>query len=183
MMTTGSRAVAICLGLIWICGILACSDAEKSMVGDESSASDRPSSEQTSALKLAEEDGAMTLNLQEGQTSAQVALSGFVKVPEGFPEDIPLIEGLHVMVASHDDGFYSLNGLVEKPGAVLEAFYRAEPVERGWTMLNPNPAMVGQNPFTIINYSKGDRHLRVSIFPDEGKASLTLQTDVMDSTW
>ena len=99
-----------------------------------------------------------------------------VAMPSGFPDDIPVPEGLklHLANTAEEGGVFNIQGESPLGLDALMAFYKTETAAQGWTEVSSN-AMAGV--MTSLEYEKDGRVLRVIATTGQGITSLTINTE------
>jgi hypothetical protein len=108
-----------------------------------------------------EEEGVGTFSGQFGENA---------RIPDGFPEDVPVYPDARVMggMAAGGGGMVTLQ-TEDDPEEVVD-FYREKLVEEGWS-LGPPMELMGQR---VLPFEKGDRNGAVQISREESETTILL---------
>jgi hypothetical protein len=92
------------------------------------------------------------------------------RIPDGFPEDVPVYPDAKVMggMAAGGGGMVTLQS-EDDPDEVVD-FYREKLVEEGWS-LGPPMDLMGQR---VLPFEKGDRNGAVQVSREESETTILL---------
>ncbi|MBI1317391.1 MAG: hypothetical protein GC168_00395 [Candidatus Hydrogenedens sp.] len=118
------------------------------------------------SMNLTTERGAETI-----QTGANVAM------PEGFPKDIPVPDGvtLNMVNTAANTKTFNIQAATSQTIEAIVAYYKKEAPAQGWTETT-STAMAGV--MASLEYEKDDRVLRVIATGGDGNTMLTLNTEL-----
>jgi hypothetical protein len=114
----------------------------------------------------------ITISTQTGEGTVNMSVGGQTQVPQNFPEDVPIIPNMQVLLAHEvvEQESFTLQGIAQQPVAQVSAFYRAEVEKQGWKQ------ETATNFRDMDNYifRKGPRMLTISIVSSQDTTSVTL---------
>ena len=113
------------------------------------------------AFTIAGEEGAMTMTA--GVKAA---------IPEGFPADVPVYDGLTLNFASSmpGDGAFSVSGQTKDGPEKVAGFYKDALTGQGWT----EQATMTQPQMTFMGFTKDDRNLTINIESSTEDTNVTI---------
>lgn len=116
-----------------------------------------------SQMNITGPDGAMTMQSGAG-----------TKIPENFPEDIPLYPGIKIQMVMENAGpAYSIVGTTSDSVDDVSAFYKKNCVEKGWKQLMD---MTHAEGTSMLHYEKDERVLMVLISVEDGEVNININT-------
>lgn len=111
------------------------------------------------------------VNINGGSTVGEVGDS--VKVPDGFPSDVYVIDGtVKTAVTKTDTKGYTLSINTSLTPAEAKSRYEAKLKEQGWTIIMTLDAGDG----ATVSASKGERNVTVIISTSDGQTNVILGT-------
>ncbi len=117
----------------------------------------------------ADGDGSMNLTSSDGST---VQTGENVKIPDAFPKDVPVLDGLVVKVAQANpaEKQFSLQGTTKATPAEVVSFYKDKTTAGGWT----ETMSMNSGELQSLMYSKGDQALSVMVAKDGDGTSVSI---------
>jgi hypothetical protein len=120
--------------------------------------------------------GSFSMRIDGGEEGLQMRMGSHATLPEAFPSDVPVYDGLVLrMVQKSDDGFV-IQGLVKDEIDTVAAFYKQRVEAQGWKE-EMAFTQSGAHALTVLGYSKGDRTLNISIGREDDQTSVMIATN------
>jgi hypothetical protein len=110
-------------------------------------------------MRIRTEDGEMTV------TSGKAA-----KLPDKFPEDIPICEGCTLEMAMELAQGYSLSFTTKADASKVSQWYLNEMIDKGWT----KEAFMEMGKQTMLVFKKGERGVNLAISHDNDQTRIAL---------
>ena len=123
--------------------------------------------------------GTYSVTSKEGNTQVNFGGQGG-SVPEGWPEDVPVMEGLNITVShsSSSDGQNTITGSISKPVEEAAGYYKKAFTDNGWTEDDVSTMnMQGMN-MTNLRYTKDSRTVTANIVQQGDTTQLTLVVEM-----
>jgi hypothetical protein len=129
----------------------------------------------STTLTASEKGDALTMKTADGTVT--MTSGDNAKVPDDFPKDIPLYPGAKPNSASSSskDKAFTLQFTTKDPVDKVGEHFKKEIIAQGWTegMVMSTP---GEQATMMLNYTKGDRSLMVTVAKDADNTSILLTT-------
>ena len=110
----------------------------------------------------------MTIKTKDGEmtmTSGKAA-----KIPDNFPEDVPMYEGYALEMAMEVPEGYSLSFTTEDGVSKVSEWYLNEMIDKGWT----KEASMDMGNQKMLVFKKGERGVNLVISPESDKTRIAL---------
>ena len=111
------------------------------------------------SMRIKTKDGEMTM------TSGKAA-----KLPDNFPEDIPIYEGCALDMAMEVPQGYSLSFTTKDEMSKVSEWYLKEMIGKGWT----KEAFMDMGKQTMLVFKKGERGVNLAISHDNDQTRISL---------
>lgn len=119
-------------------------------------------------------ESADTVTVNHGVTGYTGQYGSNVALPEGFPDDIPLPEGLTLFANSKIPGGFMIQGRSEQEAEALKEFFNQAATEAGWQAGQSGVA----GPVHQLQFDSGNRKLGVNI--TDGGSERLVQISMME---
>lgn len=108
--------------------------------------------------------------------TVEYSADGGTRLPDGFPADVPVFEGLNLIMSqgSSTDQEYLVMGQTGQPVAEVARFYKETLAGQGWTAGDTQQMNMGGMQMENLTFSKGERELTVSIVRQDELTRVTL---------
>lgn len=122
--------------------------------------------------KVNTQEGTMELETKEGKVQI-----GTNKLPEGFPDDIPVYKDAKITSSLKAEDGYSLTMNTEGDELqVIADYYKSELEKEGWkSVMAANSGLTGQ-AHVSLQYEKGARQITITITGDGKGTAVSMHT-------
>lgn len=112
----------------------------------------------------------MRINTKDGEMSMTSGKSA--KLPDNFPNDIPMYRGYVLDMAMEVPQGYSLSFTSKDEMSTVAEWYLKEMVNKGWA----KEASMDMGDQTMLVFKKGERGVNLVIAPDEDQTRISLNS-------
>lgn len=112
------------------------------------------------------------VDIQSSDGSLSVSKAGKARIPEGFPADVPILPGAHVVMASREQQNFTISLQSDLAAEKAAQEYHTLMIADGWQRNVNHQA----HTVFMMGYDKGERHINLNIFADakSGKTQIAL---------
>ncbi len=155
-----SMAVLVALGMVGAgCGKKASETASEKVI--------------ESAMEANGQDADVTVNagnMQIKTDKEDISFGEGTKLPDGWPDDVPLYEGVTLLTAMKMAEGFTIQGMTKDSVEKITEFYKGELLKKGWT----EDSITTQPQLAMMNYSKEKRALAVILSVADAETSLAI---------
>jgi hypothetical protein len=118
-----------------------------------------------------------TMTIQSDDGAMKIATGDAAKVPDDFPKDIPLYNGIKLISVQTmpDQKMFHIQATTADAMDKVAAFCKEQYVKQSWTEAS-SMNQAGDAPMTMISYKKEDRILNVVLMKDKDGTMIQLNT-------
>ena len=164
----GYRFVILALALLVMAGLVSCQSCAERVIEE---AVERQTGEEVEIDIDGSGEGQITITTEDGQGVFQAGMQ--TRIPENFPDDVPIYEGAQPMVVVADpSGGIMVSLQTDADVSAVNDFYRRQMPARGWSSVT---TFTGEG-MTHLGWRKGERSASVNITTgdEESGAAITL---------
>ena len=137
-------------------------------------ASDSASEEMVeSAMRAQGQEAEVTMDSETMQIKTDdgdMSIGEGTKLPDQWPDDVPVYKGLKLLTAMKMKEGFSIQGTTADSQEKVTAFYKEQATKGGWT----EDMVMTQPQMAMLNYSKDNRSLAVVVTAAESETSVSV---------
>lgn len=104
-----------------------------------------------------------TINVKNEKGEGSYSLGNQAKLPEGFPEDVPVYKPSEITFASHSGNNYSVTLSSDDKADTILAYYKTELTRRGWQSSSRSSYRTNDVQGSGSSYKKDNRSLILTL--------------------
>ncbi len=162
------KKLLVLAAVVALVPLFGCGTSEEKAVEETVEQVVEGSVENDAGVEISEEGMAITSTDEDGTYTWQGGDKA--GIPEGFPDDVFVYEGVEVLMSSDTPGSFVLGLSTDAPREDVIASYEKEMSAAGWT----EATSTNMDGDKILVYTKGDRVVNVGIFLEEGVTNISL---------
>ena len=128
-------------------------------------------------IDLDDGSGSLAMNIAGEEGAGRVVMGSAAAIPDDFPKDVPLYPGmsLEMVMAMSEQHSFSIQASTQDALDKVAAHFQGEAGKKGWVEeLSMNQG--GDQPMSMLNYTKEGRVLNLMLVSDEGQTRISLTT-------